>query len=59
MRELHSIDYVFIASDETVRARLFSNPMLDDGLDLMVYCYCDRGSERQDTPELWRVDHLN
>jgi len=38
MRELDSIDYVFIDSDETVRAWLLSNPVLDDPLDLMVYC---------------------
>jgi len=50
MRELDSMEYVFIASDETVRPCLLSNPVLDDTLDLMVYCYRDRGSERQDTP---------
>jgi len=59
MRELDSMDYVFINSDETVRAWLLSNLMLDDPLDLMVYCYRDRGSERQDTPVLKRVDYLN
>jgi len=59
MRELDSMDYVFIDSDETVRAWLLSNPVLDDPLDLMVYCYRDRGSERQDTPALRRVDYLN
>jgi len=59
MRELDSMDYVFINTDETVRAWLFSNLMLDDPLDLMVYCYRDRGSERQDTTVLKRVDYLN
>jgi len=59
MRELDSMDYVFIDSDETVRAWLLSNPVLDDPLPLMVYCYRDRGSERQDTPALRRVDYLN
>ena len=59
IRELDSMDYVFIDSDETVRAWLFSNPVLDDPLDLMVYCYRDRGSEQQDTPVLRRVDYLN
>jgi len=59
MRELDSIDYVFIESDETLRACLLSNPVLDDSLDLIVYGYCDRGSERQDTPALRRVDYLN
>jgi len=59
MRELDSMDYVFIDSDETVRAWLLSNPVLDDLLDLMVYCYRDRGSERQETRALRRVDYLN
>jgi len=59
MQELDSIDYVIIDRDETVRDRLLSNPVLDDLLDLMVYCYRDWGSERQDTPELRRVDYLN
>jgi len=57
--ELDSMDYVFIDCDETVRAWLLSNPVLDDALDLMVYCYRDRGSELQDTPALRRVDYLN
>jgi len=51
------MDYVFIDSDETVRALLLSNTVLDDPLDLMVYCYRDRGSERRDTPALRRVDY--
>jgi len=59
MRELDSMDYVFIDSDETVRASLLSNPVLHDPLDLIVYCYRDRGSERQDIPVLRRVDYLN
>jgi len=59
MRELDSMDYVFIDSDKTVRASLLSNSVLNDPLDLMMYCYRDRGSERQDTPVLRRVDCLN
>jgi len=59
MRELDSMDYVFIDSDETVRPWLLSNPVLDDGLELMVSCYHDRGSGRQDTPPLRIVDSLN
>jgi len=59
MRELNSMDYVFIDSDETVRAWLHANPVLDEQLDLMVYCYRDRGSVWQDTPALTRVDYLN
>jgi len=37
------IDYVFIDRDETVRAWLLSNPVLDDPLDLMIYCYRHEG----------------
>jgi len=59
MRELDSMDYVFIDSDETVRAWLLINAVLDHPLDLMVYCYRDRGSEQQDTPALRRDDYLN
>ena len=59
MREFDTMDYLFLDSDETVRAWLLSNPALDDPLDLMVYCYRDWGSERQDTPPLRRVDYLN
>jgi len=59
MREMDSMDYVFIDSDETVRAWLLSNPVLNNPLDLMVYCYHDRGLERQDTPALRRVGYLN
>ena len=59
MRELDSMDYVFIDSDETVRASLLSNPLLDDPLDLMVYCYRDRGSERQGIPAPRRVAYLH
>jgi len=59
MRELDSMDYVFIDSDEIRRAWLLSNPVLDDPLDLMVYCYRDRGSERQDTLALRSVAYLN
>jgi len=59
MRELDSMDYVFIASDETVRAGHLSNPVPDDRLHLMVYCYCDWGSEGEDSPAQRRVDYLN
>jgi len=59
MGELDRMDYVFIDIDETVRAWLLSNPVLDNLLDLIVYSYRDRGSERQDTPALRRLDNLN
>jgi len=59
MGELDSMDYVFIDSDETVRGWLLSHPVLDDPLDLTVYCYRDQGSERQDTTALRRVHYRN
>ena len=59
MRELDSLGHVFIDCDKRVRACPLSNPVLDDPLDLIVYCYGDRGSERQDTPAPRRVDYLN
>ena len=59
MRELDSMDYVFIDSDETVRPWLLSNPVLDNRQELMVSCYHDRGSGQQDTPPLRIVDSLN
>ena len=49
MSELDNMDYVFIDSDETVRACLLSNPVLDNQVDVIVYCYPDRSSEYQDT----------
>ena len=48
MRELDSMEYVFIDRNETVRAWLLSNPVFNDQLDLIGYCYPDRGSERPD-----------
>jgi len=37
--QLSYIDCVFIENDEDVRAWLLSNPVLDDPLDLLVYCH--------------------
>jgi len=53
------MDYIFIDSDETVRAWLLSNHVLDDTLPLLVYCYRDWGSEHQDTLALMRAAYLN
>jgi len=53
------IDYVFIDSDETVRAWLLSNPVLDDPLDLMIYCYRDEGDTRPATPSLRALQYLH
>ena len=59
MRELDPMDYDFINIAETVSPWLLANRGLDNQLDLLVYCYRERGSERQDTPALRRVDYLN
>jgi len=53
------MDYVFIAHDESVRAWLLSNPMVDNPLEHLVYCYSDQSSERQDIPALSRLDYPN
>jgi len=37
--QLSYIDYVFSAKDEEIRAWLLSNSVLDDPLDLLVYCH--------------------
>jgi len=48
--QLACIDYVFIESDQEVRAWLLSNPVLQDRLDLMVYCHRPAMWERAATP---------
>jgi len=52
-------DYVFIHSDETVSAWLLLNPVLDDPLDLMIYCYSDEGETRPATPSLKAHQYLH
>ena len=56
---LNNSDYIFIESDETVRPWLLSNPVLDDPLDLLVYCYRDRNDQDAETPPLNRVNYLD
>jgi len=53
------IDYVFINSDEMVRAWLLSNPVLDNPLYLMIYCYRDEGDSRLATPSLRAHQYLD
>lgn len=55
---ISSIDYVFINSDETVRAWLLSNPVLEDPLDLLVYCQRDRDDNTPSTPPMRRHAYL-
>jgi len=45
--QLSCIHYVFIENDEDVRACLLSNPVLDDPLDLLVYCHRQEPRFRQ------------
>ena len=52
------IDYVFIDSNEMVRAWLLLNPVLDDPLDLMIYCYRHEGDTRPATPSLRAHQYL-
>ena len=53
------IYYVFIDRNETVRAWLLSNPVLNDTLDLMIYCYRDKGHTRPATPSLRAHQYLH
>jgi len=58
-KRVSCIDYDFIDSDETVRTWLLSNPVLDDRLDLMIYCYREEGHTRQATPSLRAPQYLH
>jgi len=50
--QLSYIDYVFIENHEDVRAWLLSNAVLDDPLDLLVYCHRPETRGRLPTPPL-------
>ena len=56
---LNNNDYIFIDSDEMVRAWLLSNPVLDNPLDLLVYCYRNWIDKNAETPPLNRVNYLD
>jgi len=45
------VESIFIYNNEDVRAWLLSNSVLDDPLDLIVYCYRDQNDKRQNTAE--------
>jgi len=53
------INYVFIDSEETVRAWLLSKPVLDHPLDLKIYCYREEGDTRPATPSLRADQYLH
>jgi len=56
--QLSYIDYVFIENDEDVRAWLLSNPVLDDPLNLLVYCHRPETRGRLPTPPLRGHNYL-
>jgi len=56
--QLSYIDYVFIENDEDIRAWLLSNPVLDDPLDLLVYCHRPETRVRLPTPPLRGHNYL-
>jgi len=56
--QLCYIDYIFIKNDEDVRAWLLSNPVLNDPLDLLVYCHCPETRGRLPTPPLRGLNYL-
>jgi len=55
---LSDTNYVFIENDDNVRAWLLSNPVLEDPLDLLVYCHCRYPVDREPTPPLRRHNYL-
>jgi len=57
--QLSYIDYMFIKNDEGLRAWLLSNPVLEDPLDLLVYCHQPATWERPATPTLRGHDYLH
>ena len=57
--QLSYIDYVFIENDEEVRAWLLSNPVLDDPLDLLIYCHRPETQGRSPTPPLRGHNYLH
>ena len=56
--QISGVDYVFIDSAEWVRASLLSNPVLEDLLDLLVYCHRVPGTTRPVTPPFQRQNYL-
>jgi len=56
--QLSYIDYVFIENDHDARACLLSNPVLDDPLDLLVYCHHTETQGRLPTPPLRGHNYL-
>jgi len=55
---LSYINYVFNENDQDVRPWLLSNPVLEDPLDLLVYCHRRYTADRVPTPPLRRHNYL-
>ena len=55
---LSSWDYVFIQNEETVRTWLYSNPVLNNPLEMIVYWYRDQYDNSQNTLPLMKVNYL-
>jgi len=55
---LSYINYVFIKNDGGVRAWRLSNPVLEDQLDLVVYCHRRYTADRVPTPPVRRHNYL-
>ena len=54
---LSYINYVLIENDKDVRAWLLSHPVLEDPLDLLVYCHRRYTADRVPTPPLTRHNY--
>ena len=52
------INYVLIHDDEAVRAWVLSNPVLEDPLDLLLYCHRPNHVSREPTPALRGHNYL-
>jgi len=56
--QLSYIDYLFIENNEDVRAWLLSNTVLEDPLDLLVYCNRPESRGTLPTPPFWGYNYL-
>ena len=56
--QLSYIDYVFIENDEDIRGQLLSNLVLDNPLDLLVYCHHPETRGGSPTPPLRGHNYL-
>jgi len=52
------INYVFIDNDKVTRAWLLLNPVLEEPLDLLIYCHRPNNLSREPTPTLRAHNYL-